>query len=289
MDDTGGSAIADTFRRDGFIAGARVLEADAAAAVLERVDTFARTHADGLPVAEMFRTGSHIVMRVVDEMVRHPRVLDVVRQLLGDDLIVWDSDVFIKEAHSQGYVSWHQDLRYWGVDSHDAVTVWIALTDATGAMGCMRFLPGSHQTGLIDHEDTFETDNLLTRGQNVRWEIDENEARLGELKAGEMSVHHGLTMHASEPNRSPHRRVGLVVRFATPAMRPVALERDHAQLVCGEDAFGHYTPVPRPRADAAPEAVALWHKVTGERAGAYFAGVAEEDRRWTGGRAANSV
>ncbi len=289
MDDMGSSATADAFRRDGFITGARVLEADAAAAVLERVDAFARNHADNLPVAEMFRTGSHIVMRAVDDMVRHPRVLEVVRQLLGDDLIVWDSDVFIKEAHSPGYVSWHQDLRYWGVDSHDAVTAWIALTDATGAMGCMRFLPGSHRAGLVDHEDTFETDNLLTRGQNARWDVDESEARLGALKAGEMSVHHGLTMHASEPNRSPHRRVGLVVRFATPAMRSVVLERDHAQLVCGEDAFGHYMPIPRPRKDAAPEAIALWHEVTGERAGAYFSGVAEGNRRWTGGTTAKST
>ena len=289
MDDAGRQAIADAFRRDGFIAGVRVLEADDAAAVLEKIDAFARTHAGHLPVAEMFRTGSHLVMCAVDDMVRHPRVLDVVRQLLGDDLIVWDSDVFIKEAHSQGYVSWHQDLRYWGVDSHDAVTAWIALTDATGAMGCMRFLPGSHRAGLVDHDDTFETDNLLTRGQNVRWEIDESETRLGDLKAGEMSVHHGLTMHASEPNRSADRRVGLVVRFATPAMRPVVVERDYAQLVCGEDAFCHYTPVPRPHKDASPEAVALWHKVSGERAGAYFSGVAEEDRRWTGGRAADST
>lgn len=278
MDDIGDSEIADAFRRDGFIAGVRVIEADDAAAVLGKIDAFARTHSGHLPVAEMFRTGSHLVMRAVDDMVRHPRVLDVVRQLLGDDLIVWDSDVFIKEAHSQGYVSWHQDLRYWGVDFHDAVTAWIALTDATGAMGCMRFLPGSHRAGLVDHEDTFETDNLLTRGQNVRWEIDEGETRLGELKAGQMSVHHGLTMHASEPNRSADRRVGLVARFATPAMRPVVIERDYAQLVCGEDAFGHYTPVPRPRADASPEAVALWRKVAGERAGAYFSGVAKEDR-----------
>ena len=287
MGEIRGVALADTFARDGFIAGARVLETEAAAAILGKVDAFARIHGADLPVAEMFRTGSHLVMRCVDDMARHPRVLGVVRQLLGDDLIVWDSDVFIKEAHSQGYVSWHQDLRYWGVDSHDAVTAWIALTDATGAMGCMRFLPGSHRAGLVDHEDTFDTGNLLTRGQNVRWEIDESQTRLGELEAGEMSVHHGLTMHASEPNRSAHRRVGLVVRYATPAMRPVVVERDYAQLVSGEDAFGHYTPVPGPRADAAPEAVALWRKVTGERAGAYFSGVAEGDRRWTGGRAAN--
>ena len=275
--------LTEDFRRDGFVSGVRVLEADGAAAILDRIDGFARTHAWRLPVAEMFRTGSHLVMRVVDDMVRHPRVLDVIRQLLGDNLLVWDSDVFIKEADSPGYVSWHQDLRYWGVDSHDAVTAWIALTDATEQMGCMRFLPGSHRAGLVDHDDSFEAGNLLTRGQSARWAIDESKTQLGELKAGEMSVHHGLTMHASTPNRSSARRVGLVVRFATPAMRPVVTERDYAQLVCGEDTCGHFTSVPRPRADASPEAIALWRRVTQERANSCFDGVAMEDRRWTGG------
>ena len=276
-------SIADAFRRDGFISGIRVLEPGAARAALDRIEAFERAYREALPVHEMFRTGTHIVMRVVDEMIRHPRVLDVVRTLLGPDLIVWDSDIFIKEPRTEGFVSWHQDLRYWGVDSHAAATVWIALTDATGEMGCMRFLPGSHRAGLVDHEDTFETGNLLTRGQNVKWEIDEDETVLGELSAGEMSVHHGLTMHSSEPNRSSARRVGLVARFATPAMRQVVAERDHAQLVCGTDAHRHFVPVPRPRADAAPEAVALWKKVTGDRADAYFSGVREDNRRWTGG------
>ncbi len=277
------SSIAETFQRDGFITGIRVLEPDAAHATLDRIEEFERVHRGDLPVHEMFRTGTHIVMRTVDEMIRHPRVLDVVRTLLGPNLIVWDSDIIIKEPRTEGFVSWHQDLRYWGVDSHDAVTVWIALTDATGAMGCMRFLPGSHRAGLIDHEDTFETGNLLTRGQNVRWTIDESRTRYGELSAGEMSVHHGLTMHASEPNRSSARRVGLVIRFATPAMQQVVAERDYAQLVCGTDAFDHFVPVPRPRTDAAPEAVALWRKISEDRAGAYFSGVKEGNRRWTGG------
>ncbi len=278
--------MADTFRREGFVTGLRVLSPDGARRVLARIETFERVHGDDLPVADMFRTGSHIVMGVVDEMIRHPRVLDPVRALLGPDLIVWDSDIFIKEPRTQGFVSWHQDLRYWGVDSHDAVTAWIALTDATGEMGCMRFLPRSHRAGLVDHEDTFENGNLLTRGQNVCWAVDESQARLGELRAGEMSIHHGLTMHASVPNRSAARRVGLVIRFATPAMRQVVAERDHAQLVCGRDAFGHFLEVPRPGADAAPDAVALWRRISENRAAAYFSGVTRGNRRWTGGAGA---
>ena len=278
--------LADAFRRDGVLTGARVLEPDEAAAFLDRLERFRRDHRARLPVDDMFRTGVHLVSTAADELVRHPRVLEVVAALLGPDLIVWDSDVFIKEPRSEGFASWHQDLRYWGVDSHDAVTAWIALTDATGEMGCMRFLPGSHREGLLDHADTFARGNLLTRGQTAARRIDESEAVPGALRAGEMSVHHGLTLHASTPNRSGRRRVGLAVRYATPAMRQVAGAVDYAQPVLGEDRFGHFRPAPRPASDAHADAVAAWRRIVEDQAAAYFEGVEAGGRSWTGGGAA---
>jgi len=277
---------ADAFNRDGVLIGARVLDPGEASAYRDRIETFERAFAATLPVAEMFRTGAHIVSTAVDALVRHPKVLEVVGALLGPDLMVWDSDVIIKEPRSEGYISWHQDLRYWGVDSHNAVTAWIALTDATGDMGCMRFVPGSHREGLLDHTDTFEGGNLLTRGQTVAREIDEATTVLGELRAGEMSVHHGLTLHASIPNRSDRRRIGLAIRYATPALRQLVAERDYAQLVCGTDRFGHFQPVPRPAADGDPDAVAAWRRITEDQSAAYFEGVDDDKKSWTGGNAA---
>ena len=273
----------EAFRRDGFLVGARVLSAGEAAASLARIERFERDNRGRLPVDEMLRTGVHLVCAAADDLVRHPRVLDVVETLLGPDLIVWDSDVIAKEPRSEGFVSWHQDLRYWGVDSHRAVTAWIALTDASGEMGCMRFLPGSHREGLLDHADTFAQANLLTRGQTAQAPIDEGAAVEGALRAGEMSVHHGLALHASTPNRSARRRVGLAIRYATPAMRQIVGAADYAQLVRGEDRFGHFRPAPRPARDADDAAVAAWRRIAGDQAAAYFEGVAAGRRRWAGG------
>jgi non-heme Fe2+,alpha-ketoglutarate-dependent halogenase len=281
--------VTDTaaFERDGVLVGIDVLTREEADAYLARIEAFEKSRAADLPVPAIFRTGAHIAMTAVDELVRHPGILEPVAALLGPDLMVWDSDVIIKEAGSEGFISWHQDLRYWGVDSTDAVTAWLALTDASGAMGCMRFIPGSHREGLVDHTDTFQDGNLLTRGQTVAREIDEKSAILGALDAGQMSIHHGLTFHASLPNRSDRRRVGLAIRYTTPAMRQIVADRDYAQLVAGEDRYGHFETVPRPAADGDAEAMAAWKRITDDQAAAYFAGVEAEKQSWTGGYAAS--
>jgi len=272
-----------TFERDGVLVGLEVVSPHAAAGYLARIEAFEKTRAHDLPVPAIFRTGAHIAMTAVDELVRHPGILEPVSALLGPDLMVWDSDVIIKEAGSEGFISWHQDLRYWGVDSTDAVTVWLALSDASGEMGCMRFIPGSHQHGLVDHTDTFQQGNLLTRGQTVAQDVDEDTAIMGALRAGQMSIHHGLTFHASMPNRSDRRRVGLAIRYTTPAMRQLVAERDYAQLVAGQDTYNHFETVPRPTADGDDEAMTAWKRITDDQAAAYFAGVEADKQTWTGG------
>ena len=70
-------------------------------------------------------------MPFIDEITRLPTVLDPVRAILGPDVMVWDANLFIKEARSNGYVSWHQDLTYWYLDDVDEVTAWVALSPAT--------------------------------------------------------------------------------------------------------------------------------------------------------------
>ena len=59
--------------------------------------------------------------------------------------MVWSASLFIKEADSTKIISWHQDLTYWGLDDAEETTCWVALSPATIARGCMRFVPGSHK------------------------------------------------------------------------------------------------------------------------------------------------
>ena len=113
------------------------------------------------------RTNPHLTFPFLDEIVHHPVILDVVEDLIGEDILVWGSVLFVKDPDSPGHVTWHQDYTYMGLDPHDGVSVWIALTPSNEDNGCMQMLPGTHLDGIRPHRDTFGEDNILTRGQTI--------------------------------------------------------------------------------------------------------------------------
>ena len=268
------------FERNGFLAPIDVLGERDADVMHQRLETIEQHAPDDPPLDAFRRTNAHLVFTLVDELIHDARVVDAVESLLGPDILLWDSDLIIKEAHAPGFISWHQDLRYMGIQPLDSLTAWLALTPATGDMGCMKFLPGTHAHGLLEHVDTHADTNMLTRGQTVRHDFDEDSAVAGSLRAGQMSIHHGLTLHASEPNQSDNRRIGLAMRFLRPSSRQTAAERDYAALVRGADTFGHFLPTPRPTADFAPEAVAAWQRISDEQSAYYFE---DGEVNWSGG------
>jgi len=101
---------------------------------------------------------------------------------------------------SQSYVSWHQDLRYWALDSDDLISVWLALSPATLESGCMHVLPGSHKGDLLPHSDEYKEDNLLTRGQEIVVHVNAAETMAMPLQPGEISLHNVRLAHASGSN-----------------------------------------------------------------------------------------
>ena len=179
-------------------------------------------------------------------VVRHPRLIEAVSQIIGPDLLVWGSGLFIKEASSRSYVSWHQDLNYWGLDGEQEVTAWLALTPATVENGCMRFVPGSHAKKVVPHVDSFAQDNLLTRGQEIAVEVDEASAVNVVLRAGQASFHHGHMFHASGPNGTDSRRIGAALRYIAPSMKQVSGDKLLVSHVSGKDEYGHFNVAPRP-------------------------------------------
>ena len=167
----------------------------------------------GAPEALALRTDLHLLTHWAWELVRDPRIVDPVSDLLGPNVLLWSLQWFIKEPRDGKYVSYHQDAAYWGLEPHDVVTAWVALSDAGEATAPMKFIPGSHKGPLHEQEDTFAEDNLLSRGQTIRAEIDEDSAVLAPLAPGEMSLHHVRLAHGSDENRSDDRRIGLVLRY----------------------------------------------------------------------------
>jgi chlorinating enzyme len=179
-------------------------------------------------------------------LIRHPRLIEAASQIIGHDLLVWSAGFFIKEPGSRSYVSWHQDLNYWGLDGDDEVTAWFALTPATVENGCMRFVPGSHRRKDVAHVDSFAPDNLLTRGQEIAVEVDEASAVNVLLRAGQASFHHGHMFHASGPNQTNSRRLGVAIRYVAPSMKQVSGARLLVSQVSGRDGYGHFEVMPPP-------------------------------------------
>jgi ectoine hydroxylase-related dioxygenase (phytanoyl-CoA dioxygenase family) len=132
------------------------------------------------------------------------------------------------------------------LDGEDEVTAWVALTPATVETGCMRFVPGSHRQKDVAHVDSFAPDNLLTRGQEIAVEVDEANAVNVLLRTGQASFHHGHIFHASGPNTTNARRVGVAVRYVAPLMKQVSGDRLLVSHVSGEDRYGHFEHMPAP-------------------------------------------
>lgn len=249
------------YRRDGYHSPLRVFSPDEAAALRASLEA-AEAKAGG-PLQGKWRVKTHLLFTWADRIVHHPAILDAVEDLVGPDILCWTTNFFIKEPGSPGFVSWHQDATYWGLDPEEVVTAWVALSASTPESGCMRVIPGSHGESHIPHVDTFHKDNLLTRGQEIAVAVDESRAVDIVLQPGEMSLHDIKLVHGSAPNASRDRRIGLAIRYIPTRVRQTQ-QQDSAVLVRGTDRHGHFVPEPRPKADLDDAALAA-HAAAVER------------------------
>jgi ectoine hydroxylase-related dioxygenase (phytanoyl-CoA dioxygenase family) len=149
----------------------------------------------------------------------------------------------------------------------------VALTPSTLENGAMGVIPGSHKLEQLPHRDTFDDNNLLTRGQEVMVDVDPSRAAYLELEPGEASLHHVLLVHGSSPNPSPQRRIGFAIRYVPTSLRQVHGE-DSATLVRGVDRFGHFEHEPVPREEMEPGQVALHKQITERNAQILYRGTA---------------
>jgi chlorinating enzyme len=249
------------YREQGYLAPLRVMSEDQALALRTALETVEAGM--GGPLRGDLRHKTHLLFPFLADLVRHPKILDAIEDLLGPDILCWSSNFFIKEAADPAFVSWHQDSTYWGLSAPDVATAWVALTPSNVENGAMAMLPGSHKFDQMPHRDTFHRHNLLTRGQEIAVEVDERQAVVLNLRPGEMSLHHVRVVHGSAPNPTLDRRIGFAIRYIPTRLRQLEGE-DSATLVRGEDRFHHFEHEPRPKIDMDPELLAL-HRQIAER------------------------
>jgi phytanoyl-CoA dioxygenase PhyH len=242
------------FHALGYYAPISVLSQDEALACRRKLEAFEA--ATGGPLSGPYRHKTHLLFAWLDALIRHPVLLDAAEAVLGSsDILVWGTSFFIKEARDPAFVSWHQDSTYWGLSHPDVVTAWVALSASTIESGAMRVIPGTHTRDQLPHRDTFDKENLLSRGQEVLVEVDEREAVDLPLRPGQASLHHVRLVHGSEPNRSDDRRIGVAIRYIPTYVRQTSGNSDSAMLVRGTDRFGNFELEQPPARDVDPETV----------------------------------
>lgn len=222
------------YKTNGYVTGIPIISSHQATAHRQQLETAEQSHGNLHYLAKV-----HTLFRSPYELATLPNVLDIVEQLIGPDLLLFNVTYIIKEANAPAHVSWHQDLTYWGLSHDDQVSMWLALSPATEESGCMKMLPGSHTKGRIEHQRTDDDSNVLLQGQTVTG-IDESQSVLCPLAPGEASFHHGWTLHASTPNIGSDRRIGLNIQYIAPHVRQTKHDMDTALLVRGEDKYKHF-------------------------------------------------
>ena len=141
------------------------------------------------------------------EYARHPKIIEVLTSLIGEDIKIYLDQTLCKPPNIGSANPPHQDSAYWtDIDPPNQVVCWMALDDATEENACMRFIPGSHKKGLIEHKhlEDFRIDN-----ENYDYDLE----KAVPLKAGSCTFHHSLVIHRTDPNKSPNRRIGLTIGY----------------------------------------------------------------------------
>lgn len=246
----------EQYRRDGYLFPFPALSPDEIAASnagLARYEDWL-----GMPVNQAdrrWRSASYVMLPWVDALTRHPRVLDVVEAVIGPDILVYTATFFIKEARSPTFAAWHQDATYFGLDPHEHVTAWVALSDASADAGCMEVVSSRGAPRQLSHAALGLPNSINGGGQAIVDRFDERGGTMMELPAGSFSLHHTLCRHRSAPNRAAHRRVGIGISYIPAHCRLTGTVRMCARLVRGRDTGGNFDLIPPPEAELHPAAL----------------------------------
>ena len=191
------------------------------------------------------RNNIHYYSPIFDQIVHNSKILDVVENIVGPNILAAGTVLFLKEPENKGFISWHQDGIYQGLNPCNSITAWLAITDVNEENGCMKMWTGSHKDNFKNHKDTFDEDNLLTRGQTIE-KVPVKDTIPIILKPGQLSIHHPMTVHGSGPNLSKSRRIGFAIQSYIGTKVEQILGKTYVQQVRGKDDFKYHEHTSRP-------------------------------------------
>ncbi len=238
------SAQIDGYNESGYVAPVTVFDSQQIAGIRAYFDDLlARVTAAGGDSYSI--SSAHLKYGPVYDILTEPRIVEVVADLLGENVVGWGSHFFCKMPRDGKAVAWHQDASYWPLSPSKAVTVWLAIDDADRENACMRFVAGSHHHGHMTYRPSNPDEH------NVLNQTIDNPEQFGqivddELAAGQISLHSDLLLHGSEANLSDRRRCGLTLRYCSADVRAGLGWNEKGVWVRGQDTDEHWANLARP-------------------------------------------
>ena len=234
------------YKDKGFIAPLDALTKDEAEEVKSEIEFIEKKWPNKLE--GLGRNYVHLISPIFDKVVHNSKILDAVESIIGKNILACGTTLFIKDPDETGFVSFHQDAKYIGLEPHNWVTAWIAVTDSNKENGCMKMWSGTHKTDLKNHTEKFDYNkgNLLTRGQTVEnVPLEKTDPVI--LKAGQLSLHHPKIVHGSGINKSKERRIGFAIQSYIGTNVDQVLGKIYVQQARGKDLFNYHKHVERPK------------------------------------------
>ena len=207
--------------------------------------------------------GSHLVNDLCDRLTRHPKLLEPAKQILDDDVYVYQFKINAKVAFQGDVWEWHQDYIFWreedGMPTPRATSVAIFLDEVTEFNGPLFLIPGSHREGVIEveaydgrsdgngaYKNSPEWISNLTA--DLKYSIDTDKVsdlveRYGiaapKGKAGYAIFFHGNVVHASTINISPFSRTVVIITYNSVTNIPLSVAQPRPDFLASRD----YSPI----------------------------------------------
>ena len=244
------------YNEEGYVAPLDILTKDEALAARNEIELIEKEIPNEIDKSGRYNV--HLISPKLDAIVHNSKILDAVENIIGKNILVCSTTLFIKNPKQKGFVSYHQDSKYIGLEPHNWVTAWVALTDSNENNGCMRMWPKSH-LNIKEHNEKFNEGNLLTRGQTVE-NVPDDEVKSIILKAGQMSLHHPRIVHGSGINKSNDRRIGFVIQSYIGTNVKQILGKNSVQIARGEDKYNYHEVIKRTNALMSEESILMRKK-----------------------------
>lgn len=209
----------EQFNRDGYISGVRIFDTKEADDLRVYIDNLIEQVISAPDQRNSYSINTyHVVCERLYELAVEPRILACVKDLLGEEVVLWGSHLFAKMSGDGKVVPMHQDAVYWPLTPSKSVSVWLAIDDADAENAAMQFVPASHRLGPLEHEELGLGEGRVLGRQVVEPE-QYAERFVNVLKSGEISMHSDLLLHGSDANRSDRRRAGMTLRYTHASVR----------------------------------------------------------------------